>query len=67
MLADLELLEPIKVLDLMSEELEDNNLIQSIQYSSLLSSPEEGDGWSNTHYVFTRFAARLYWQQDLMQ
>lgn len=55
MLAELEINQPLKVLDLNSEELKDNDLIQAIQVSSLMSSPSEGEGWYNPHYVFTRF------------
>lgn len=29
--------------------------MQAIQYSSLLCSPEDGEGWSKPHYIFTRF------------
>ncbi|HZH59872.1 MAG TPA: RES family NAD+ phosphorylase [Metabacillus sp.] len=57
MLATLEIKEPLKVLDLMDEKLEDNDIIQAIQYSSLMSSPAEGEGWYKPHYVFTRFVS----------
>jgi RES domain-containing protein len=57
MLAKLEILEPIKNLDLMDENLEANDIIQAIQFSSLMSSPAEGEGWYKPHYVFTRFVA----------
>jgi RES domain-containing protein len=55
MLAKLEISKPLKILDLLDENLVENSIIQSIQLSSLLSSPEEGEGWYRPHYVFTRF------------
>ncbi|MEK8130897.1 RES domain-containing protein [Paenibacillus filicis] len=57
MLGRIEVSEPLKVLDLMDEQLEENSIIQAIQWSSLLSSPAEGEGWHKSHYVFTRFVA----------
>lgn len=57
MLAKLEIQDPVKVLDLMAEDLEDNHLVQAMQLSSLMSSPVEGEGWYKPHYVFTRFIA----------
>lgn len=57
MLAKLEIQDPIKVLDLMAEDLENNHIVQVMQFSSLMSSPVEGDGWHKPHYVFTRFVA----------
>ncbi|QPA53074.1 hypothetical protein [Lysinibacillus sphaericus] len=39
MLAELEILEPIKILDLMDENLVGNDIIQAIRYSTLMSSP----------------------------
>ncbi|EJQ32385.1 hypothetical protein IEC_05397 [Bacillus toyonensis] len=55
MLGQLEIQCPIKILDLMAEDLEDNDLVQAMQLSSLMSSPGEGEGWYKPHYVFTRF------------
>lgn len=57
MLAEFEISARVKILDLMDENLEDNNIIQAIRCSSLLSSPDEGDGWNKPQYVFTRFVA----------
>lgn len=57
MLGRIDVHEPLKILDLMDEDLEENGIIQSIQWSSLLSSPAEGEGWHKPHYVFTRFVA----------
>ena len=57
MLAKIEIINPLKVLDLMSEDLEDNHFVQAMQLSSLMSSPVEGEGWYKPHYVFTRFVA----------
>ncbi|WP_274856903.1 RES family NAD+ phosphorylase [Bacillus methanolicus] len=57
MLAKVDVPEKMKILDLMDKDLQDNNIVQAIQYSSLLSSPDEGEGWYKPHYVFTRFVA----------
>lgn len=57
MLAKFEIQDPMTVLDLMAEDLEDNQIVQAMQLSSLMSSPVEGDGWYKPHYVFTRFIA----------
>ena len=47
----------IKILDLTAEDLEENSIVQAMLYSSLMSSPSEGEGWHKPHYVFTRFVA----------
>lgn len=57
MLAKIEFPKKMKILDLMSEDLDENDIIQAIKYSSLLSSPIEGEGWYKPQYVFTRFVA----------
>lgn len=57
MLAKVDITKEMKILDLMDEKLEENSIIQAIQLSSLLSSPEEGEGWYKPHYVFTRFVS----------
>jgi len=57
MLGKVEVSEPLKVLNLMDEQLENNSIIQAIRWSSLLSSPAEGEGWYKPHYVFTRFVS----------
>lgn len=57
MLAEVEIHKNLKILDLMSDDLEGNNIIQAISASSLMSSPSEGEGWYKPHYVFTRFVA----------
>lgn len=55
MMAEIKIDEQLKILDLDSQELSDNDLMQAIQYSSLLSSPRDGEGWDKPHYIFTRF------------
>ncbi|PJN86845.1 RES family NAD+ phosphorylase [Bacillus sp. mrc49] len=57
MLAKIEITEPLKILNLLDVNLEGNSIIQAIKLSSLLSSPDEGDGLFKPHYVFTRFVA----------
>jgi len=59
MLAEIGLPTNLKILDLLNEEFEDNNIIQAIKFSSLLSSTDEGEGWYKPHYVFTRFVADM--------
>ncbi|WP_176539448.1 RES family NAD+ phosphorylase [Bacillus cereus] len=57
MLAKVKIPEHLKILDLLDKGLEGNSIIQAIKLSSLLSSPDEGEGWYKPHYVFTRFVA----------
>ncbi|MDC0764138.1 RES family NAD+ phosphorylase [Brevibacillus sp. AG] len=57
MIAQIEIPNELKVLDLMDERFEENSIIQAIQWSSLLSAPAIGDGWHRPQYVFTRFVA----------
>lgn len=45
----------IKTLNLVDKLTIDDNLFQALVWSSLLSSPNEGDGWHKPHYVFSRF------------
>lgn len=53
--AEIEISEPIKILDLLELEKEYDHIINMIQWSSLVQSPKEGQGWYNPHYTFTRF------------
>lgn len=57
MLARIKINSDLKILDLLSNDLDDNGIIQAIKHSSLLSSPSEGEGWYKPHYVFTRFVS----------
>lgn len=56
MIAKIKTKEPIKILDLTMQSIE-SNIINLIRWSSLMSSPSEGEGWHKPHYVFTRFVA----------
>ncbi|QQZ61123.1 RES family NAD+ phosphorylase [Paenibacillus sonchi] len=56
MIANIRIKKPIKVLDLTMQAHE-SNIINLIRWSSLMSSPNEGEGWHKPHYVFTRFIA----------
>ncbi|SDL72857.1 RES family NAD+ phosphorylase [Paenibacillus jilunlii] len=56
MIANIRIKKPIKVLDLTMQSHE-SNIINLIRWSSLMSSPNEGEGWHKPHYVFTRFIA----------
>ncbi|WPS87817.1 RES family NAD+ phosphorylase [Brevibacillus halotolerans] len=56
MIASVQIKEPIKVLDLTMQSHE-SNIINLVRWSSLMSSPREGEGWNKPHYVFTRFVA----------
>lgn len=47
----------LKVLDLIEIEDDESNIINAAAWSSLMSSPYEGDGWYKPQYIFTRFIA----------
>ncbi|MEY8757926.1 RES family NAD+ phosphorylase [Peribacillus frigoritolerans] len=57
MLARVEIQTEMKILDLMDENLDNNDIIQAIKFSSLMSSPKEGEGPYKPHYIFTRLVA----------
>ncbi|MHC5268487.1 RES family NAD+ phosphorylase [Enterococcus sp. LJL98] len=57
MLSRIEISKKIKILNLFDEQFKGNKIIQAIRWSSLLSSPAEGEGYHKPHYVFTRFIA----------
>ncbi|WP_413377685.1 RES family NAD+ phosphorylase [Paenibacillus taichungensis] len=59
MIATVIIEKPIKILDLMKDSTIENNIVDVIKSSSLLSSPEEGEGWHKPHYIFTRFIADI--------
>lgn len=48
---------PLKILDLMDELKIKDKLLQSMVWSSLVSSPNNGEGWYKPQYIFTRFIA----------
>ncbi|GAB4022661.1 hypothetical protein GCM10028808_70810 [Spirosoma migulaei] len=54
-IAKIELNYKLKILDFSDEYIENNDLIQAISWSSLASSPKEGDGLYKPQYYFTRF------------
>ncbi len=57
--AEVNVEKPLKILDLLllEKEGEDESIINMILWSSLMQSPEKGEGWYNPHYTFTRFIA----------
>lgn len=55
--AELNITKPIKILDLIETEDDWNNIIKIAVWSSLMSSPVEGEGWYKPQYTFTRFIA----------
>ena len=56
LIADVQLTEPLKVLDLSNDELP-SDLLLAVTASSLLSAPTTGNGWDNPEYAFSRFIA----------
>lgn len=56
MIANIKLRESIKILNL-SVQSHESNIVNLIRWSSLMSSPSEGERWHKPHYVFTRFVA----------
>jgi len=56
MVASIQINEPIKILDL-EQKSQESSIISLIRWSSLMSSPGEGEGWYKPYYVFTRFVA----------
>lgn len=59
MVAELELLQQMKMLDLVDLDEEENGyeLMQALACSALLSAPHTGTGWLRRQYVFSRFVA----------
>ncbi len=55
--AEIKINDPLKILDLFDINNDCNSLLNVAAWSSLISSPEEGDGWYKPQYVFTRFVA----------
>ncbi|MBS5985251.1 RES family NAD+ phosphorylase [Clostridium sp.] len=56
-LAEVNITSPLKVLDLIELEDDWGSVLNIISWSSLLSSPKEGEGWYKPQYTFTRFVA----------
>lgn len=56
-IAEVNITTPLKVLDLIGLENDLNSVLNIISWSSLLSSPKEGEGWYKPQYTFTRFVA----------
>jgi len=54
-MAEVEIGQPLKILDFTDENLSENKILNAIIWSSLTNSPKEGYGWYKPHYVFTRF------------
>ena len=55
--AEIDITKPIKTLDLIIIEDDWTNILNVAAWSSLMSSPTEGDGWYKPQYTFTRFIA----------
>lgn len=55
--AEIHISNSIRVLDLLDDLSMEANVIEAIKWSSLMSSPREGQSWFKPHYVFTRFVA----------
>lgn len=55
--AEINITKPIKILDLIEIEEDWDNILNVISWSSLMSSPDEGEGWYKPQYTFTRFVA----------
>lgn len=56
-MADIHIKTPLKILDLHEKLQIDNNILQPLLWSSLMSSNSEGEGLFKPHYSFTRFVA----------
>jgi hypothetical protein len=56
-IAEINIERAIKILDLIQIEDDCNNILIATAWSSLMSSPMEGDGWYKPQYTFTRFIA----------
>lgn len=57
--AEITISKKIKILDLIDIEDEDdeNSVLKKVIWSSLICSPDEGEGWYKPQYIFTRFIA----------
>lgn len=55
-MSEIEIIEPIKLLCFEYGNIE-NEILNSLIASSLLSSPQKGEGWNNSQYAFSRFVS----------
>jgi hypothetical protein len=58
--AKIQLVRPLRILDLTQTEFSDTvsiDVLPAVVFSSLVSSPRESDGWYRPQYVFSRFVA----------
>lgn len=55
--AEMKITKSLRILDLIEIEDDWTNIINVAAWSSLMSSPKEGDGWYKPQYTFTRFIA----------
>lgn len=55
--AEVSINKSLKILDLIESRLIEESILNPIVWSSLLSSPAEGQGWYKPYYIFTRFIA----------
>lgn len=46
---------PLKILDFTDDTLKDNEIFKGMRLSSIVTPPEEGEGWNRPQYIFTRF------------
>lgn len=56
LVASVSINDPLRILDLTTEELP-SDLLRAITASSLLSAPTSGEGWDKPEYRFSRFVA----------
>ena len=56
-IAEMIIKKPLKILDLIDIQDDYDNILNAAAWSSLMSSPCEGQGWYKPYYVFTRFIA----------
>lgn len=60
-IAEVELIEPLKVFDVSDEALSDD-VLRAVFASALVSAPPAGVGWAKPEYVFSRFVADCAFQ-----
>lgn len=56
-IAEISLSSELRILNLVKKLAVEHSIFQTLVWSSLLSSPDEGEGWKKPHYAFTRFLA----------
>ncbi|WP_394871419.1 RES family NAD+ phosphorylase [Clostridium butyricum] len=59
MVAEIIISKRIKILDLIDieDEYDEDSALRGVIWSSLMASPDEGEGWYKPQYIFTRFIA----------